>query len=115
MSRTLAPLGLSLAAGLFLLFSSGCGSKTSTPDMKLPSGGDMGPPDDLATSDQPPDAGLPTVVPATVWTSVGGGSGVGSATGSILNITVGGSSVAGAGAAPSGASVTFGYFTDDNH
>jgi hypothetical protein len=87
-------------------------AKSHHPDLAMMPPGDMaGQQPDLAN----PDLAVPQARAAPVWTAVGGGSSVGSATGSLLNMTISGSSVAGAAGATSGASVTFGYFTDDNH
>ncbi len=70
------------------------------------------------------DGGTDDLLPSTddasestspLWTSCGGGSGIGDVTGAQLNVTIGSSSLAGESTAPSGASVTFGLFSDDNH
>jgi hypothetical protein len=67
-----------------------------------------------ATPDaSPPDLALAVYPPATVWTSCGGGSGVGSVSGAQLNLSIGGAVVVGDSAAASGAGVTFSYFSDD--
>ncbi len=50
--------------------------------------------------------------PAAVWSSCGGGP-VTAASNNQLNVSIGNTPVMGISTAPSGAAVTFGYFTDD--
>src|SRR5262245_10327996 len=87
----------------------GCDSTPpNAPDL-APMGTDGGT-DDLSSPD-----GSSEVPAFPVWTACTGGSGAGDVTRAQLNFTVGDTSVVGVSVAPSGASVTFSYFSDDNH
>jgi hypothetical protein len=77
----------------------------------LGSAGDGGGPTDQGTL---PDLAPILFPPATVWTSGGGGTGVGSASGAQLGLTFGDSPLTGTSVAPSGAVLTFSYFSDDS-
>ena len=90
------------------------------PDLAAPSDlGDV----DLASADLssnadlifPPDLTIPPPLlypPAAVFVSSGGGAGV--ANGNQLNLSMPGSSAAGLSVAPSGASINFGFFSNDS-
>jgi hypothetical protein len=82
--------------------------------------------DDMATSEPPPDmAGATddmtstppdmTVIsypPAAVWTSCGGGSST-ATSGAQLNMSIGASDVSGTATGSNGATITFGFFSND--
>ncbi|HEY1586775.1 MAG TPA: hypothetical protein VGH63_13865 [Polyangia bacterium] len=63
----------------------------------------------------PADLNVPPMSypPAAVWTSSGGGAGVGSASGGELNISIGGTIASGTVTGSAGATATFGYFSND--
>jgi hypothetical protein len=93
--------------------------------LKCAAGGNSCPPGFHCAGDQTcwkngedPTADMATAGPSSsqasaVWTSCGGGSGVGNNTGAELNLSIGGSLVVGASKATSGDGVAFGYFGND--
>ena len=60
----------------------------------------------------PPDLGPVVFPPAAVWVSSGGGSST-AVSNVQLNFSIGGTSFVGTSTAPSGATCTFGYLSDD--
>ncbi len=104
--RAMGGLRAAVICVALLVGGAGCKSQASgTPDLSQPSGGD-----DMGDV----DAGLPATNPAAaVWTSCGGGSGIGDVSQSQLNVTIGATTVVGDSAASSGADVSFGYFSND--
>jgi hypothetical protein len=109
------PPGMSCIAGHCYAPGDGpdLGTSIDNPPPDLADATDLFAPGDMAQT--PADLNVPPMSypPAAVWTSSGGGAAVGSATGALLNISIGGTIAPGDVTGSAGATATFGYFSND--
>jgi len=100
-----------------------CYAPNAAPDLASPAtetGSDLGGVADLAIASDmvmlsPPDLYVAPMSypPAAVWVSSGGGAAVAGGSGAELNVSIGGTIVAGDVTGSAGAQVTFSYFSND--